>query len=75
MDNREKYVNLIMQYKDSKEVYMGNLSEEEREILDRLDGVWKDKFIEEYMHDKILYRGDKDKIVERKEYNYEDWKA
>ena len=73
--NREKFVNLIMQYKNSKEVYMKNLTEEEKEILDRIEGVWKEKFIEEYMHDKILYSGDKDKEVEEEEvYRYEEWK-
>ena len=71
----DKYVNLIMQYKDSKEVYMDNLSGEEKDVIDRFDGVWKDKFIEEYMHDKVLYRGDKDKEMEKKKYRYDDWKA
>ena len=57
-----------MQYKDSKKEYMENLTEEEKEILDKLDGVWKDKFIEEYMHDKILYSGDENKEMKRKSY-------
>jgi hypothetical protein len=30
----DSFVNLLMQYKDSKKEYMENLSEEEREILD-----------------------------------------
>ena len=65
---RDKYLNLLMQYKDSKKEYMKNLSKEEREIIDRLNEVWKDKFIEEYMHDKILYSGDKNKEFIRNRY-------
>ena len=75
--DRDKYEKLIMQYRGSKKVYMENLTEEEREILDRLNGVWKDKFIEAYLHDIILYSGDSDsnKKVSNKEYWYKDWKA
>jgi hypothetical protein len=62
-----------MQYKDGKKVYMDNLTEEEREIIDRLDGVWKDKFIEEYIHGKILYSGDENKEMMGKVYGYKDW--
>ena len=39
--DRDKYENLIMQYRDRKKICMENLTEEEREILDRLNGVWK----------------------------------
>ena len=71
----EKYVNLLMQYEYSKKKYMENLTEEEREIIDRLNEVWKNKFIEAYMHDKILYSGDVNKEKEWKCYWYDDWKA
>ena len=68
------YKNLLMQYKDSKKKYMENLSWEEKEILDTLNEIWKDKFIEEYIHDKILYSGDKNNGIVSKSYDYSDWK-
>ena len=70
------FVRLLKQYRESKKVYMENLSEEEGKILDRLNEVWKEKFIEIYLHDKILYSWDKNKEVERKEeYKYYEWEA
>ena len=70
----EKYVNLILQYNDSKRKYIKNLTRKEREILDRLNGVWKDKFIEGYMHNKILYSGNADEKMERNRYRY-NWEV
>ena len=72
---RDKYVNLLMQYKDRKKEYMENLTEEEKNMLDRLNGMWKDKFIEEYLYNKILYSGDADIELNKKSYWYDDWKA
>ena len=57
--NRKKFVNLIQNYKRNKEKYRRwfeeLLSSEEKEILDGLSDIAKDKFYEEYLYEKILY--------------------
>ena len=70
-----KILKLLLWHRNERKLYIKNLSEEEKKLLDKLERRWKEKFIEEYLHDKILYSWNGDKGVKKKEYWYEDWKA
>ena len=48
--------------------------EKKYEYLDKMKWVERDKFIEEYLHDDILYSGKLDKErIKNKGYSYQDW--
>ena len=53
--NREEFLNLIAQYEESEQKFVNWLSEEEKEMLEKLKWIRKEKFYREYLFDRILY--------------------
>ena len=58
--NREDYIKLLKNYNESKTKFMWWLSEDEKNIINKMSWVTREKFFEEYLHDLILYSWDKD---------------
>ena len=65
--DRKKFVNLIRDYRNNKEenreVFEESLSLEEKQILDGLNDIAKDKFYEEYLYERILYSWDESDVM------------
>ena len=50
------FIDLVLKYEENKKRFIeGWLMEDEREMLESLDGVAKEKFYKEYLYDRILY--------------------
>ena len=55
-DSKSIFIDLVLKYEESKKKFIERwLMEEERKILESLDGVAKEKFYKEYLYDRILY--------------------
>ena len=63
---------LLLGYKLSKDKFMEWLPQEEKKLLNNLNDIAKDKFCEEYSHDKIIY-GWKISLIVPKIVGYNDW--
>ena len=53
--DREQFRNLIRWYEESKRISWELFSPEERDMLDSLDSVAREKFYREYLYEKIFY--------------------
>ena len=64
------FKNLLLQREESEKIFTQWLSVEEREILNSLSGLARDKFCDEYLKDRIFYSWDENKEFKEEGFSY-----
>ena len=65
------FKNLLLQQEESEKNFIQELPVEEREILNSLSEVARDKFYDEYLKDRIFYSWDENKEFEEEHFSYD----